>query len=1293
MSIIKAHTPRPLVWGFFVCVVLAGVFFLVQQVEKSRLESNWDVIKAGQAGEVEAVVAQAFQEKLKSLLDVADDVRRSAVLERLREGGEYSTVEAFGELPRRLPDEESTIDIVDPRGTIIAWAGRSITSSYENFIPRNGRDSFAVILQSGLHTFLSAGIASDKKDFFVVASRPLELQYPISNRFVNRVSFAEELSKILETEVWIALNRTSHVQIREETRYALLRGLDGGTIGYVFYVPETLGSLMQKADLRWGVWAQSAVAIGLVFLGILFWKLGRRMSKLWQRLALVSVLIWVVRVGWRMLNVPSSIEVGQLFDATLYASPFYFGFTSSIGELLFSTLALCLHTTTLWYFVMKEPWGISFLKIGKTSRLFSLAVVFGILLLFLWSVRGYAEAFRTFVFDSTLQYHDPSAIIPDVSVSVMHVCILLLSVSLLAALLAALRVTSRLLTSWNDVPWWTIASAIFVFALTLFAWIDAPLHFPLYYPVLVFATGIIMYQWMEKLFISSQAEHEWVWKSIPVLLVASFIVSSPILDSKLHDKERQQVELFAENLLRPMDSWLSYVLVEGLRTVWSQFAVVSLEPTADKKTSLAFSLWAQTLMSREGYNSAIVLYDEKGDELSRFSVGMTAFEQREILTQLFDGEEEVVQVNDLPVLGGTVKTYGIWSTIRNEDGRVIGSGALMLSSSKRSLLEARTADILRAENGPTFESNIRNVALSEFQDGVLLHTGVDGWHRGMVVPRRIRDQAGKSENQFIWLNERIGTKEYENLYASREWGQGRIVVVNLQTLDLRWHIFNLVKVFFVYAAILLVAGLVRFGVRLRGDQPLSIGFRGKLVFAFGLLGLIPLFLLGYYNRQVAAERADENVRRTLSTDLDLVEQRILNFVSDEEDFIKGINNDFCEGVAPELGVDFAVFRRSALQSSSRPELYQSAILDSRLPGRVFANALLLEKDFYVETETIGRVRYAVGYKPLLFHERFLGVLSIPALYRQKEIDEELAQRNAFVFGSYAFAFGLILLTGIVLANRLSRPIRELTNAAAEVGRGNLDIKLRPFSSDEIGELTKTFNTMVQELQRSREELKRAERETAWKEMAKQVAHEIRNPLTPMKLSVQHLRQAFKDKARDREAILQEVAKTIIEQIDTLSRIASEFSNFGRMPERRFERIDVRKLLQESVSLFKDVRGIEFRTKFPDTPIHIVADGDELRRVFVNLLRNSVQAMKKGGLITVETHLNGRECVVRMADTGAGIPPEIQQKVFEPNFSTKTGGMGLGLAISEKTIKDLGGTISFTSEVGKGTTFEIILPYE
>jgi len=232
--------------------------------------------------------------------------------------------------------------------------------------------------------------------------------------------------------------------------------------------------------------------------------------------------------------------------------------------------------------------------------------------------------------------------------------------------------------------------------------------------------------------------------------------------------------------------------------------------------------------------------------------------------------------------------------------------------------------------------------------------------------------------------------------------------------------------------------------------------------------------------------------------------------------------------------------------------------------------------------------------------------------------------------------------------------------------------------------------MAKDLKLAQEEMIKANREAAWKEMAKQVAHEIKNPLTPIKLSIQHLRQAYRDNVDGFENILKQVTKTILEQIETLSHIASEFSFFARMPARKLEIVNVHENILEVINLFQHNNKVTFEKELYATEFIIKADEEELKRSFVNVIRNAIQAMNEQGKIVISTSSDNGFIYIKINDTGPGIPIEIRDKIFEPNFSTKTDGMGLGLAIVKKTIGDLGGNIVIVSEVGRGTTVKISL---
>ncbi|MBL4586643.1 MAG: GHKL domain-containing protein, partial [Flavobacteriales bacterium] len=249
------------------------------------------------------------------------------------------------------------------------------------------------------------------------------------------------------------------------------------------------------------------------------------------------------------------------------------------------------------------------------------------------------------------------------------------------------------------------------------------------------------------------------------------------------------------------------------------------------------------------------------------------------------------------------------------------------------------------------------------------------------------------------------------------------------------------------------------------------------------------------------------------------------------------------------------------------------------------------------------------------------------------------------------------------------------------------------SDDEIGELVEEYNRTLNELVQSAELLARSERESAWREMAKQVAHEIKNPLTPMKLSIQMLQRSLADGKEDMTERIEKVAKTLIEQIDTLSNIATEFSTFAQMPKPVVENLSLADLLESAAELHRSAdTDIQLNIVAGSSCI-IQADKEQMLRVFTNLIKNGMQAIpeERKGEITLGLIRDGGQWIASVQDNGSGIPIELEDSIFVPNFTTKTSGMGLGLAMVKNIIETVNGKIWFKTEVGRGTTFYISLP--
>jgi two-component system, NtrC family, nitrogen regulation sensor histidine kinase NtrY len=291
-------------------------------------------------------------------------------------------------------------------------------------------------------------------------------------------------------------------------------------------------------------------------------------------------------------------------------------------------------------------------------------------------------------------------------------------------------------------------------------------------------------------------------------------------------------------------------------------------------------------------------------------------------------------------------------------------------------------------------------------------------------------------------------------------------------------------------------------------------------------------------------------------------------------------------------------------------------------------------------------------------------------------------------------FALSIITAIFISNYVTKPLKLIQDKLSNIRLGKTNEPIEWKENDEIGNLVSEYNRMISELSKSAELLAKSERESAWREMAKQVAHEIKNPLTPMKLSVQHLQRTYKDHAPDMDVKMERLTKTIIEQIDTLSSIATEFSNFAKMPKANLEPVNLFDTIINTVDLYKNTGEDEiiFENRTSTAPL-VLADKEQLIRVFNNLIKNATQASPEGikGKIIITLTKESGQYLTSISDNGTGISEDVLDKIFMPNFTTKTGGMGLGLAMVKNIIETINGRIWFETKSNVGTTFYVALP--
>jgi len=384
-----------------------------------------------------------------------------------------------------------------------------------------------------------------------------------------------------------------------------------------------------------------------------------------------------------------------------------------------------------------------------------------------------------------------------------------------------------------------------------------------------------------------------------------------------------------------------------------------------------------------------------------------------------------------------------------------------------------------------------------------------------------------------------------------------------------------------------------------------------------------------------------------------------------------------------------------LLATSRPGIFSKGLTSELMNPKAYRAIFYDNKILHIQQECIGHYNYLSAYIPFRnSNNEISAILNLPYFARQTELRSEISSFLSTYINIYILFIILSMLISLLVSRYVTRPLQLLKTKLAQLSLKSENEKIIWSAKDEIGTLVAEYNRMVDELEKNALLLAQSERENAWREMARQVAHEIKNPLTPMKLSVQALLKSWNDKSPDFPERLKRFTNTISEQIDSLSYIAEQFSNLYNLPEPKNEEFNLSSVLLQTADLFRD-SSIQNASIVCNVESNCYFTGDKklFARVFTNLIQNSVQALsdKQDGQITIRLHSTSTSIIIQISDNGPGISSDISHKIFQPNFTTKSGGMGLGLAMVKSIIDYYNGNISFKSEPDKGTMFTVELP--
>ncbi len=1267
--------------------------------------------------------------------------------------GEQSAEDLVRLLARQQPRDRVSVEIYSPTPQLVAWNGFSM--------PLDEGPSRSGFLEGLLTGMVSDGPerkgvavwwpvkAGQRVVGAVRAIELLELQMPVENEYLKSYSRARIWSRKVGLPVEVVFDAPFDDELPLEGEVRLLTGLDGTTLGRVFIErptnSEVISRIRSDYDHILAFWSTLILAWLAAGTWIYYSRSARSVSALFARFLLFAVVWWSVRYLLIAIDVPARFQPGRsplspLFDPVHLASSAAFGLLRSSGDLLISAGFAFVFALAVVHFARKlrrmylvQSEVVSLRELVRTGSVWLFAAIVCLLSVGLSGLL--AELCRVTILDSTLDYFARSGLLPGRLVLVVFSALLIWTIAFVVLGTALVWIGARVLRNERrSVDRSTffaggVASILVTFsafwALDLEGFVPLPV-------VLMFGASIMTGAAVELIRFRDRAGLLTLRNVLPSIFVLTVILY-PLFYRGMEVQRSIRMVDAAESFNDREDPRVIYGMEQVLReSAGNQVLASRLEPNAsddgvpvDDLDSLAVAILGNSFLASLGsYDVSMTIYRAPDQPIGRYyevepSLALSSLEEVERSDiRLLKGmqSESGVPGPMVEELTGTQLTgespYGGLIRVESPSADTV-AGWVVVRAEPRTLIQEAATPFPRVLVPAGFYGNLHSsLTVAIFRNEALVRSTGDEFGR-----YRLPDEvaARLPSQREIWIKDDVRGRSYQAYYRLQEDSDPvydaptqSVIAVRTPSISVFDHLYNLLRLTLGGLIVGLPIYICGLYVRRRsGLLPADrVRFRDKILNAFFGVGVVTVAAMGVVGLNVVTTENEREVESWLRQHLDRIERTVALDSRGGEMAYQVLDRIRIDSLAARVGLDINLYKDNQVVASSRPQLVDDRLIDPRLPI-VAHEALFIDGlTFAKSEERLGRFSYMAGFRAIPDEVgRPHYVISIPTLPEQERIEEERARTVAYLFGALLLLVLVVMITASLLANALTRPIARLREGIEAVSRGRFS-RLRPLDTrDEIGELVDSFNTMQDQLSESRRRLAQQERQLAWREMARQVAHEIKNPLTPMKLSVQHLRRSFGSR---REAIGQDFAdlfdritSTLTEQIDALARIANEFSSFARMPQRIEEILDLNAVVAEAVTLMEAEAEFDIETDLQDVTLPVRADREEVRRIYINLIKNAIQSIPetREGRISIQTRLEtagdgvARWAYSSISDNGAGIPEELRGKIFVPNFSTKTSGTGLGLAIVRKSVEDLHGEIGFETGENSGTTFWVRLPLE
>jgi signal transduction histidine kinase len=807
--------------------------------------------------------------------------------------------------------------------------------------------------------------------------------------------------------------------------------------------------------------------------------------------------------------------------------------------------------------------------------------------------------------------------------------------------------------------------------------------------------------WYRRTTVASRILALFVAFLVPALLVypsANFLserATRRLIESRYAVEAMDYARTLQEQLNEALGEIDRLAILPALVTGTSNDALTGL------RTDSAFLVWSQTALARTRLTSGIELYDRNGALISPFALNFPEYTGARQRLESVAGCRWDVFGEALPFGSEDRRTLHAQRNIC-VDGQTVGTIVVHV------VFDFRALPFITSQN-PYF-AVFRAGGSPEGTVAADIETAIYGWALGPIYA------SGRS----AWA---ISEDLFARIYHARDsfWTalekQGatwRVYVSNNREgiYAIGYPVPSLFDGFVRIAELTTFAGalyvVLLFGTaaftRIARARPLvgrallreiRASFYRKLFLAFVLASIIPVLTLAFVVRAYFANLLLAGVQaeaaRTAAVAQRVIEESAAMLRRGSEQTAP-FGDDVLVWISQVIDQDVNVFEGSQLSATSERDLFSSGLLPKRTPEDVYRAIVLDRLPSYVTEDAIGTFSYMLAATPVRVEGR-PGVLTVPLATRQQEIEREIDDLDRGIHLAALFFILLGAAIGLSMAERIADPVSRLTRATRHIARGDFDERIAVRSSDELRRLVDAFNSMAAELKAQRAQLERTHRLEAWAEMARQVAHEIKNPLTPIQLSAEHLRRVHADRGEPLGPVLEGCVDAILAQVKLLRQIAAEFSSFASAPTARPSRVDPVELVRSVVEPYRaGLQGqIEVENRVTPPLPAIFVDRTLAARALANIVENALHAMPGSGRLVLRAEAGDGFVTIWIEDTGVGMDQEALDRLFEPYFSTKTTGTGLGLPIARRNVELNGGSIDVTSEKGRGTTVAIKLP--